>query len=69
MAKIPEKTITQNVFNRMQEMSTTASEDGQPLSGQALIDWFWVKTADLWRPQLKLHRKRTLEDTEFNLNE
>ncbi len=68
MPTIPEKTITQNIMNGLQEISAGDNE-GVPMTGQDLITWFWKKTAELWAPQLKLHRKRNVGDSEFNINE
>ena len=69
MPVLPERNLSQNIMDKLQEMSAEDTEDGQPLTGQDLIDWFWKKTGRLWRPLYKLYKQRNATDTDFNLNE
>lgn len=65
MPKIPEKTITQNAQDKMEEMSG--------LTGQELIDFFWRETRQFWLGKWWVYNKakmktgETLTYTELDL--
>lgn len=49
MPTIPAKTITQERFDQLKEMTG--------LAGQELLDWFWIKTKEKMAAEWRLHDK------------
>ncbi len=67
MPKIPEKTISQDAQDALEEMSG--------LTGQELLDFFWRETKGFWRGKWLIYNKHKMGTgepityTELDLND